>query len=100
MLQREEESIRRYRTIDYEAFEELLISNSLWMSAFKNSITDIDFETIDPNDFRGKQLADLALAVSKLLVAIARTAEGDMVSADALEAANKILVVGAKSTSP
>ena len=91
VLARDEDSPRRYKIIGYEKFEEILQSQSLWMEVFRDSIVDIDFESVDPSDFRAKQLHDLAAGVSKVLVAISSTDESDLVHRAALDVAGKII---------
>jgi len=52
------DSGRRFGIVGYEKFEEILKGESLWMEVFRESVNDIDFESIDQNDFRAKQLND------------------------------------------
>ncbi|GCE90382.1 hypothetical protein MSKU15_1983 [Komagataeibacter diospyri] len=91
MLQKDDESVRRFRIIGYEKFEEMLKDKSLWMTVFRDSINDINFETMDPNDFRAKQLQELAAAVSQVLISLSETKEKDLVNDSALKVANKII---------
>jgi hypothetical protein len=44
-------------TIGYEKFENILSGTALWLEVFRDSIVDIDFDAINPNDFRAKPIA-------------------------------------------
>ncbi len=91
MLAEDPNSVRRYKIIGYEKFEEILAGSSLWMKTFRESIVDIDFEFTDPNDSRAKQLKDLASGVSAIIIALYRTEDKDLVSTAAVELAKKIV---------
>ena len=93
MLEKDPDSVRRFRIIGYEKFEEILKGESLWMEVFRESINDIDFESIDPNDFRAKQLKDLAASVSQVLISLSQTEEKDLINGSALQVANKIIAL-------
>jgi hypothetical protein len=90
MLELDPDSVRRFKMIGYQGFEEVLKGDCLWMEVFRDSINDIDFESLDPNDFRATQLKDLAVSVAKILIALSTSTERDLVSAPALEVANKL----------
>jgi hypothetical protein len=93
MLEKDPDSVRRFSIIGYEKFEEILKGESLWMEVFRESINDIDFESIDPNDFRAKQLKDLAASVSQVLISLSQTEEKDLINGSALQVANKIVAL-------
>lgn len=93
MLEKDPDSVRRFRIVGYEKFEEILKGEALWMEVFRESINDIDFESIDPNDFRTKQLKDLATAISHVLISISQTEEKDLIDGSALEVAKKIVAL-------
>lgn len=67
------------------------------MDVFRNSIVDIDFDAVDPNDFRAQQLKDLASGVSKILIAVAKT-EQDLVSGEIIKIAHKFAPEKPKQT--
>jgi hypothetical protein len=90
MLEADPDSVRRFKIIGYQKFEEILEGNSLWMKAFKGSIDDIDFDATDPNDFRAKQLRDLSSGVSEILVRLSETDERDLISEAVLKAARTL----------
>lgn len=90
MLENDPDSVRRFKIIGYDKFERILKGDALWIEVFRESINDIDFESINPNDFRAKQLKDLSLGVSKLLISLSHTEEKDLINASALEVANKL----------
>ena len=91
MLEKEADSVRRFRIVGYEKFEEILRENSFWMEVFRESIDDIDFDSIDPNDFRAKQLKDLSVAVSDLLKSLSESEEKDLINSSALEVAHRLV---------
>ena len=95
MLELDPDSIRRFKIVGYEKFEEILMGQSLWIEVFRESINDIDFDAIDPNDFRAKQLRDLAVAVCQIMTSLAQTEERDLISDSVLEIAQKISAVEA-----
>jgi hypothetical protein len=94
MLQPDPDSVRRFKVIGYERFEEILSGPSLWMDVFRKSIVDIDFELRDPNDFRAKQLRDLASGIARILTSLSATEEGDLVDKKVLEVAQKLAAPG------
>jgi hypothetical protein len=79
MLEPDPASVRKFKIIGFEKFEAVLKSDSLWMDVFRDLIVDIDFEKIDPNDFRAKQLKDLSSAVANLLLSLSGSKDGDLV---------------------
>jgi hypothetical protein len=93
MLEKDIDSVRRFRIVGYEKFEDILRENSHWMEVFRESIDDIDFESIDPNDFRAKQLKDLSVAVSGILISLSESEEKDLVNSSALEVAHKLVAL-------
>jgi hypothetical protein len=92
MLELDPDSVRRFKVVGYERFEEILKGQSLWMEVFRDSIIDIDFDSVDPNDFRAKQLRDLTSGVASILVCLSSTEEGDLVTSTILEVAKKLVV--------
>jgi hypothetical protein len=84
VLEKDEVSVRRFKIVGYEKFDVILEEKRIWMDVFKTSIIDLDMEKIDPNDFRYKQVKDLAIAVSDILVSIANK-EKDLVDDAVLE---------------
>ncbi|HLY06071.1 MAG TPA: hypothetical protein VKR31_10015 [Rhizomicrobium sp.] len=90
MLELDPDSVRRYRIVGYEKFESILEGSSLWMEVFRGSIDDIDLDSINPNDFRAKQLRDLAASVAQILICFSQTDERDLISEDALAVARKL----------
>ena len=95
MLEPDPDSVRRFKIVGYERFEEILKGNSLWMEVLRDSINDIDFDAIDPNDFRAKQLRDLAIAVSRIIIAFSDTEECDLVNITALDIAKQLSIAAA-----
>jgi hypothetical protein len=91
VLENDPDSTRRFKIIGYEKFEDLLKAETLWMEVFRGCIDDIDFESIDPNDFRAKQLKKLSIAVSNILISLSQTEEKDLINGSALEVANKLV---------
>jgi hypothetical protein len=80
MLELDQDSeVRRYKIIGYEKFEEVLKADTLWMKVFRTSIDDIDFEEIDPNDFRLRQLESVARAVADIVIGLSGSEEHDLV---------------------
>ncbi len=73
MLVQDADSTRRFKIIGYEAFGELLKSPSPWIQVLATSIDDIDFDEVDPNDFRSKQLQDISAAVAAILIRISES---------------------------
>lgn len=79
MLEHDPDSVRRFKLIGYERFEDLLKGKALWIEVFRDSIVDIDFDSIDPNDFRAKQLRDLASGVASIILSLSDSDEKDLV---------------------
>ncbi len=75
----------------YEKFVTLLESSSPWFQTLKKCIADVDFECIDPNDFRRQQMREFAKAVATLALAISDGREDDLVGKSAKDAAKRIL---------
>ena len=91
MLEFDADSVRRFKLIGYDQFERLIKSKSLWIEVFRSSINDINFDTVDPNDFRAEQLKSLAVAVSNILIGLYDfLADKDLVDIDALDIAKKL----------
>ncbi|HWK97292.1 MAG TPA: hypothetical protein VNR39_17890 [Pseudolabrys sp.] len=90
MLEIDSESVRRFKIIGYEKFEGLLDGEALWMKVFRSSINDIDFDSVDPNDFRAKQLKDLSIGVAEIIKSFDSTKERDLLDRAAVEMARKI----------
>lgn len=91
MLVSDSDSSRRYKTIGYGAFEALLAPPTTpWMKVFATSIDDIDFDEIDPNDFRSMQLKGIASAAASVLISIADSKHRDLVKSDTLREAKKL----------
>lgn len=90
MLETDPDSVRRFKVVGYERFEQVIAGTSLWMDVFRNSIVDIDFEARDPNDFRAQQLRDLASGIAKILTSLSGSGEADLVNEQALEVAKKL----------
>lgn len=91
MLIDDDESDRRFKNIGYEKFCELLSSNKVWIEVFRDSIIDIDFESIETTDYRTTQLSNLCDAVCKLVEALSATKHADLVQTDMLNEARKLL---------
>ena len=87
MIERDPDSVRRFRIIGYEKFTRLLETDAPWFAVLSRSIDDIDFDEIDPSDFRSQQLRDLSAAVASILIGIAGTKDASLVDATTLEAA-------------
>lgn len=87
MLERDADSVRRFKIVGYQKFEELLQQHTPWMEVFSKSIVDIDFDEIDPSDFRSRQLRDVARAVSGMLIAVANSKDADLIGEATLEVA-------------
>ena len=90
MLELDPDSVRRYKIVGYERFEKILEGKSLWIEVFRESINDIDFEAIDPNDFRSKQLKALALATAEILIHLAQSEAKDLIQEPVLQIARTI----------
>lgn len=90
MLTPDPDAERRYKLIGYEAFETLLAEKTPWVRVFAASIDDIDFEDVDPNDFRAHQLARTMDAAARLLVSLSTTENKDLVDTKTLETARAL----------
>lgn len=91
MLERDHDSVRRFKVIGYQLFEQLLTQDTPWMKVFSSSIVDINFDEIDPNDFRSKQIKDIAIAVSNLIVAVSESEDKDLIAENTLGEAKKLV---------
>ncbi len=78
MIERDPDSVRRFRIIGYEKFTRLLETDAPWFAVLSRSIDDIDFDEIDPSDFRSQQLRDLSAAVASILIGIAGTKDASL----------------------
>ena len=96
MLEPDPDSVRRFKIVGYERFEEILKGKSLWLEVFRDSIVDIDFDRVDPNDFRAKQLKGVATSVADIVVSLVNGGEGDLLSEDVLKVANELLCIAEK----
>lgn len=90
MIERDPDSIRRFRIVGYEKFMALLETESSWFKVLAKSIDDIDFDEIDPSDFRSQQLRDISAAVAAILIGIAQTKDSFLVDPGCLEAATRL----------
>lgn len=90
MLEKDHDSLRRFKVIGYEKFDQILQTPSLWMEVFRDSIADIDFDSMDPNDFRAKQLKDLSSGVAGIMLALSKTEDRDLVSPPVLKIASRL----------
>lgn len=96
MLELDPDSIRRFKIIGYERFEQVLNGDSVWIEVFRDSINDIDFDAIDPNDFRAKQLRDLAQGVAEIITSLAETEERDLIGKATLDVSLRLSGSGRK----
>lgn len=90
MIERDPDSARRFRIIGYEKFTALLETEAPWFKVLAKSIDDIDFDEIDPSDFRSQQLRDLSAAVAAIVIGIAQTKDASLVDQGSLEAATRL----------
>lgn len=90
MIERDPDSVRRFRIIGYEKFTQLLETDAPWFRVLSKSIDDIDFDEIDPSDFRSQQLRDLSDAVASILIGIARSKDASLIDRASLETANRL----------
>lgn len=91
MLTPDPDAERRYKLIGYQAFETLLDeAKTPWIRIFAASIDDIDFEDVDPNDFRAHQLVRTMDAAARILVGLSTTENKDLVDAKTLETAKAL----------
>lgn len=93
MLERDEDSPRKYKLIGYSQFHELMDLDKPWIERFWTSINDINFDIIDPNDFRRRQIERLAVAVAKTVIEI-RKDDNSLAADDAtIKVANQLIEV-------
>lgn len=90
MLLQDQGSVRRFKTIGYEQFGELLKSDRQWFRVMSRMLDDIDFGHPDPSDFRRVQLIKLRDAVARLFLAIG-TAEEHLIDPGTAKAARGLL---------
>ncbi len=90
MIERDPDSLRRFRIVGYEKFTELLRSDAPWFGVLARSIDDIDFDETDPSDFRARQLRALSDAAASILTAVADTEDAPLVDDDSLAAAKRL----------
>lgn len=92
MIERDPDSSRRFRIIGYQKFTELLSSDTPapWIKVLSKSIDDIDFDEVDPSDFRSQQLRDLAGAIASILIGVAATKDAALLDKACLGAATAI----------
>jgi len=94
LIERDEDSSRRYKIIGFEKFVSLLTASThSWFVVFREGINDINFEVIDPNDFRTIQLKNLAISVSEILIAISNTSDSDLLDPEALQIARQLALL-------
>lgn len=93
MLERDEDSARRFRVISYEKFESALAADNLWMESFQEIVNDVDFENINPNDFRVKQIKDVSKAVSGMILAFYDTEDRDLIDSGVVSASRVLSVM-------
>lgn len=89
MLEPDTLSERRYRVVGYEKFCNLLASDKPWFRVLRESIVDIDFDQRNPNDFRAKQLRDLAVGIAEVYQSIGHSMK-DMVVPATVAAAKRV----------
>jgi hypothetical protein len=87
MIERDPDSVRRFRIVGYEQFTQLLETDAPWFKVLSKSIDDIDFDKIDSNDFRSQQLQDLSAAVALILIGISASKDSYLVDPGSLKAA-------------
>ncbi|KQY92209.1 hypothetical protein ASD21_12320 [Caulobacter sp. Root1455] len=98
MLVPDPDSPRRYKIIGYEAFGKLLDdAETPWLKVLSKSIDDIDFDDVDPNDFRALQLKDLSAAAASILIRISETRHEKFLVNGACLGAAQALVKAVKS---
>lgn len=90
MIERDPDSTRRFRIVGYEKFTALLETEPPWFGVLAKSIDDIDFDEIDPSDFRSQQLRDVSAAVAAILIGIAQTKDSFLVDPGCLETATRL----------
>lgn len=90
MIERDPDSVRRFRIIGYEKFTQLLATEAPWFKVLSKSIDDIDFDEIDPSDFRSQQLRDLSAAVASILIGVSNTKDATLVDPASLGAATHL----------
>ena len=99
MIERDPDSVRRFRIIGYEKFTALLQSDAPWIKVLATSIDDIDFDEIDPTDFRSQQLRDVAVAVASILTTIGSSKDAALVDQGCLQAAAALTAANANGSS-
>ncbi len=99
MIEHDPDSVRRFRVVGYEKFTALLETEASWFRVLGKSIDDIDFDEIDPSDFRSQQLRDLSAAVAAILIGIAQTKDAFLVDQGCLETATRLRDVIAAASS-
>lgn len=92
MIERDPDSLRRFRIVGYAKFTELLRSDAPWFAVLARSIDDIDFDETDPSDFRARQLRALSDAAASILTAVADTDDAPLVEDASLAAARRLRV--------
>lgn len=90
MIERDPDSVRRFRIVGYEKFSQLLASEAPWFKVLAKSIDDINFDKIDPSDFRSQQLRDLSAAVASILIGISNTKDASLIDPASLDTANRL----------
>lgn len=91
MIERDPNSVRRFRIIGFAKFcGELAEPKTPWMTVLAASIDDIDFEHPNPKDFRADQLHQLTRAAAGILVA-AKALKDSPVSQGAFDTASDLL---------
>lgn len=90
MIERDPDSVRRFRIVGYERFTELLRSDAPWFQVLARSIDDIDLDEKDSRDFRARQLRALSDAAASILIAVAETGDAALVDDASLAAARRL----------
>lgn len=91
MIERDRDSLRRFRIIGFAEFSELIANNEHpWMKVFAGSLDDIDFEQPNPQDSRAHQLRKVANAAAAMVIAIDKKAKPSPVK-NVVETASKLL---------
>lgn len=97
MIERDPDSVRRFRIIGFEKFTQLLVTDAPWFKVLSRSINDIDFDKIDVSDVRAQQLRDVSMAVASILVGISKTRDVSLIDPASLEAATLLRDVFAQT---
>ncbi|RIA37230.1 hypothetical protein DFR49_3108 [Hephaestia caeni] len=98
MIERDPDSVRQFRIVGYEGFTALLETEAPWFEVLAKSIDDIDFDEIDPSDFRSQQLRDVSAAVAAILIGIAQTKDAFLLDPASLDAAKRLSAAIAAAT--